>query len=228
MTRKLPTSKKPSTQSKGEKTREAILEKSLRVASAEGLGAITIGHLSKELGMTKSGLFGSKKKLQLETIATAQESFYQEVVEPAGRTEGIARVWALCDLWMKHMQKGAFPGGCFFVSTFFAHEGRSKDLRDEITAVLKDWSKSLKTAIRKAQSRDEIAETVDAGKVAFELIALVIGGYWTAQLLADEAAWEKSRALIVERLRKHATDQIPDSAFEDTDSWRKYLQKLAD
>jgi AcrR family transcriptional regulator len=231
MTRKLPTSKKTSTQSKGEKTREAILQKSLRLASAEGLGAITIGRLSKELGMTKSGLFanfGSKKKLQLETIATAQESFYQEVTEPAGKTKGIAQVWALCDLWMKHMQKGAFPGGCFFTSTFFAHEGRSNALRDEITAVLKDWFRSLKSAVRKAQSREEIAEKVDAGKVAFELIALVIGGYWTAQLLTDEGAWEKSQALIVERLREHATDQIPDSSFEDTDSWRKYLQKLAD
>ena len=93
--------------------------------------------------------------------------------------------------------------------------------------MLNDWSKSLKTAVRKAQSREEIAEKVEAGKVAFELIALVIGGYWAAQLLTDEGAWDKSRALIVERFQEHATDQIPNSAFDDTDSWRKYLQKLA-
>lgn len=231
MTRKLPTSKESGTQSKGEKTREAILQKSLRLASAEGLGAITIGRLAGELSMTKSGLFvhfGSKTKLQLETIATAQQSFYAEVTEPAGNREGIARVWALCDLWLKHMQKRAYPGGCFFTSTFFAHEGRSNVLRDEITAVLKDWHKALKSAIRKAQSREEIADKVEAGKVAFELIALVIGGYWTAQLLTDDGAWDKSRALIVERLRDHATDRIPDRAFEDEDSWRKYLQKLVD
>src|SRR5271170_5753808 len=111
----MPKATEATTQSKGMKTREAILEKSVRLASAEGLGAITIGRLAAELGMTKSGLFvhfGSKQKLQLETIATARQLFYEQVVDPAGETEGIARVWALCDLWLKHMQRRAFPGGC--------------------------------------------------------------------------------------------------------------------
>ena len=126
------------------------------------------------------------------------------------------------------MQKRAFPGGCFFTSTFFAHEGRSNALRDEITTVLKDWSKSLKSAVREAQARKEIGENVAAGKVAFELSAMVIGGYWTAHLLTDEGAWDKSRILILERLREHTTDQIPASALEDLQSWREYLQKLDD
>jgi AcrR family transcriptional regulator len=231
VTKKSRKSIESSTQSKGTKTREAILQKSASLASAEGLGAITIGRLAEELGMTKSGLFahfGSKKKLQLETIATARHLFHEQVMDPAEEKEGIARVWALCDLWLQHMQKRAFPGGCFFTSTFFAHEGRSDALRDEIAAVLKDWVKSLKSAVREAQSREEIEGNVEAGKVAFELSAMVIGGYWTAQLLTDENAWDKSRVLILERLREHATDQISGSAFEDPASWRKYLHKLAD
>jgi AcrR family transcriptional regulator len=220
-----------SAQSKGTKTREAILQKSARLASAEGLGAITIGRLARELGMTKSGLFahfGSKKKLQLETVETARHLFYEQIMDPSEEKEGIARVWALCDLWLQHMQKGAFPGGCFFTSTFFAHEGRSDGLRDEITTVLKNWFKSLKSAVREAQSREEIDRKAEAGKVAFELSALVIGGYWAAQLLTDDGAWDKSRALILERLKEHATDQIPGRAFEDPASWMKYLQKLDD
>jgi AcrR family transcriptional regulator len=224
-------STKLSAQSKGTKTREAILQKSARLASAEGLGAITIGRLARELGMTKSGLFGhfgSKKKLQRETIRTARQLFNSQVMEPAEEKAGIARVWTLCDLWLQHMQKRAFPGGCFFTSTFFAHEGRSDGLRDEITTVLQDWVKSLRSAVREAQSREEIDGKVEAGKIAFELSALVIGGYWAAQLLTDEGAWDKSRVLILERLKEHATDQIPRRVFEDPASWMKYLQKLDD
>jgi AcrR family transcriptional regulator len=222
-----------STESKGTKTRQAILEESVRLASAEGLGAITIGRLAGELGMTKSGLFahfGSKRKLQLETIVTARQSFQEQVMDPAKEREGIARAWALCDLRLAHMQKRAFlgGGGCFFSSTFFAHEGRSNALRDEITTVLKDWTKSLKNAVREAQSRGEIEENAEPGKVAFELSAMVIGGYWTAHLLTNVGAWDKSRTLILERLREYATDQIPSSAFDDPHSWKKYLQKLAD
>jgi AcrR family transcriptional regulator len=227
--KKLLKSKEPSAQSKGAKTREAILQKSTRLASSEGLGAITIGRLAKELGMTKSGLFahfGSKKKLQRETIRTARQLFYEQIMDPAEEKEGIARVWALCDLWLQHTQKRVFPGGCFFTSTFFAHEGRSDALRDEITAVLKDWLKSLKSAVREAQSREEIGDDVAPGKVAFELNALVVGSYWSAQLLTDDGAWDKSRTLILEKLKEHAADKIPDRAFEDPSSWRKYLLKI--
>jgi AcrR family transcriptional regulator len=219
------------TQSKGMKTREAILQSSVRLASAEGLGAITIGRLAKGLNMTKSGLFahfGSKEKLQRETIATARQSFYEQVMEPAGKTEGIARVWALCDLWLSQMHTRSSSGGSFFTSTFFAHEGRSDALRDEITAVLKDWFKALKRAVRDAQSKQEIEEQFGPGKVAFELNALVIGGYWAAQLLADENAWNRSRVLILEKLKENATHAIPRKPFEDLYSWRKYLQSLAD
>jgi hypothetical protein len=91
----------PGSQSKGARTRETILAKSSRIAAAEGLGAITIGRLARELGMTKSGIFahfGSKENLQLETIGTARQLFHEEVMDPAQKSEGIARVWALCDL----------------------------------------------------------------------------------------------------------------------------------
>jgi AcrR family transcriptional regulator len=220
----------PQSESKGVKTKGEILQRSIRLASADGLGAITIGQLARDSGMTKSGLFahfGSKEKLQLETIAAARQLFYEQVMDPAGEREGIARVWVLCDLRLRHMQNRAFPGGCFFTSTFFAHGGRSDALQDEITAVLKEWFKSLKSAIREAQSREEIGENAEVGKVAFELNAIVIGGCWAAQLLTDENAWDKSRVLILEKLGEHATDQIPDSAFKDLHSWRKYLKKRA-
>src|SRR5271169_4179437 len=121
----MPKATKATTQSKGMKTREAILHKSVGLASAEGLGALTIGRLAEELNMTKSGLFahfGSKEKLQLETIATARRSFYEHVMERAEKTEGVARVWALCDLWLSQMQTPSFSGRSFFISTFFAHE----------------------------------------------------------------------------------------------------------
>ena len=149
-----------------------ILAKSSRIAAAEGLGAITIGRLAEELRMTKSGIFahfGSKEKLQLETIGTARQLFYLEVMDPAQKPEGIARVWALCDLWLKHIESGAFPGGCFFTSTFFAHEGRSRELRGEIRAVLKEWFKLLKNALGESRSRNEIQPDADIEELAFEL-----------------------------------------------------------
>src|SRR2546427_9143024 len=68
---------------RGIRTREAILEKAVQVASAEGLEGLTIGRLATELGVSKSGLFahfGSKTDLQLATVDAAREIFISEVI----------------------------------------------------------------------------------------------------------------------------------------------------
>ncbi|MCH6587229.1 MAG: helix-turn-helix transcriptional regulator [Proteobacteria bacterium] len=55
----------------GERTRKAILEAAVDLASVEGLSALTIGRLARHVGMSKSGLFahfGSKEELQLAAV----------------------------------------------------------------------------------------------------------------------------------------------------------------
>ncbi|HLL74039.1 MAG TPA: helix-turn-helix domain-containing protein, partial [Pyrinomonadaceae bacterium] len=85
---------------RGERTRQAILEVAVDVASAEGLEGLTIGRLASALSMSKSGLFahfGSKEELQLATVEAAREIFIREVVRPAFEAErGLRRLWNLC------------------------------------------------------------------------------------------------------------------------------------
>ncbi|MCB1155748.1 helix-turn-helix transcriptional regulator [bacterium] len=54
--------------SKGEETRQSILDEAIRVASVEGLDGLSIGDLASRQGLSKSGLFahfGSKEALQI-------------------------------------------------------------------------------------------------------------------------------------------------------------------
>ena len=70
----------------GERTRKAILETAVHIASAEGLEGLTIGRLALELSMSKSGLFahfGSKEDLQVATVEAARAIFIREVIKPA-------------------------------------------------------------------------------------------------------------------------------------------------
>jgi len=80
----------------GERTRQAILEVAVHLASAEGLEGLTIGRLATKLAMSKSGLFahfGSKEELQLATIETARSIFVREVIHPALEAgQGLARL----------------------------------------------------------------------------------------------------------------------------------------
>ena len=59
---------------KGKLTKFKILENGVALASVEGLGGVTIGNLAKQVGMSKSGLYGhfkSKEKLQMAILQMA-------------------------------------------------------------------------------------------------------------------------------------------------------------
>src|SRR5262245_5895143 len=81
--------------SDGERSHREILRAAADLASVEGLHGLTIASLAKHVGLSKSGLFAhfrSKEELQLETIEAAVEIFREDVVAPALRAEGVARV----------------------------------------------------------------------------------------------------------------------------------------
>src|SRR5256886_13157352 len=84
---------------KGERTRQHILERAIDVASLEGLEGLTIGRLAEELEMSKSGLFahfGSKEELQLATVESARQRFFDAMFLPALKAPlGNARLLAI-------------------------------------------------------------------------------------------------------------------------------------
>lgn len=98
----------------GERSRRAILGAATRLASVEGLEGLSIGRLAEHTGMSKSGLyahFGSKEELQLATIDEASDVFDREIIAPAmAEPAGRARLTALCDGFLDHLERRVFPG----------------------------------------------------------------------------------------------------------------------
>src|ERR1043165_8201115 len=127
----------------GERTRRAILETAVHIASAEGLEGLTIGRLALELSMSKSGLFahfGSKEDLQVATVEAARAIFIREVIKPAFESaQGLLRLWKLCDIWLAHVQSGVFRGGCFFAAAAAEFDSRPGPVRDRIAEIMKEW-----------------------------------------------------------------------------------------
>jgi AcrR family transcriptional regulator len=182
---------------KGERTRRAILEIAVDIASAEGLEGLTIGRLASELDMSKSGLFahfGSKEELQLACVDEARDIFLREVIHPAiRRGRGLARVRALCEQWVSYAERKVFRGGCFFDAVAAEFDSRPGLVRDRIGASWRDWLSTLEAAVRKAREAGEIEADADPAQIAYELNALVTAGNRSAQLFADPEAWNRAR-----------------------------------
>jgi len=193
----------------GEKTRKAILETAVHIASAQGLEGLTIGRLASELSMSKSGLFahfGSKEELQVATVEAARAIFIREVIKPAfDSTEGLLRLWKLCDIWLGHVQNGVFRGGCFFAAAAAEFDSRPGAVRNRIAEIMKEWLKTLRNAIIEAQNAGQLSKDIDATQLAFEFNSLELGANWAFQLYGDLRAFKRAREAIRERLSTYAT-----------------------
>jgi AcrR family transcriptional regulator len=192
--------------SDGERSRRTILDAAARLATVEGIEGLSIGGLAKAIGMSKSGLyahFGSKEELQLETIAAAQEVFDAEVVSPALEAgHGLSRVEALCEGFLSHVERGVFPGGCFFASVTAELDTRPGPARDRIAAVQSSWAELIASGLREAQAQRELDPDASVDQLTFELNAMLSQANTLFLLDGDHTAFDLARRAIHDRLER--------------------------
>jgi AcrR family transcriptional regulator len=198
----------PRRRADGARSRQAILEEAARLATVEGLEGLSIGRLASAVGMSKSGLyahFKSKLELQLATIETADTVFRSEVVDPGqAAPAGTARVLALCDAFLSHVERGVFPGGCFFAAVAAEMNVRPGPVRDRIGEFVGGWMGAIEGGIREAQSLGEISAEADSAQLAFETNAMLVAANLAFPLFGDPGLLERARVGVRERLRAAA------------------------
>ncbi|MBK3570862.1 MULTISPECIES: TetR/AcrR family transcriptional regulator [unclassified Streptomyces] len=196
---------------RGNRTRQLVLRRTVDIASVEGLEALSVGRLALELDLSKSGvfaLFGSKQELQLATVREAARIFTERVVLPALATlPGVGRLWQLCDLWLEYSRGRVFPGGCFFYEVIAEFDARSGPVHDAVLQSQRDWTAHVEGTVEEAKSAGELLPDIDAGQLAFELVALME----TANMISvlhneEEISYGRARAGIRARLRAAAVD----------------------
>jgi AcrR family transcriptional regulator len=194
--------------SKGEQTRERILERAFRLAGREGLEGLSIGALASDLGLSKSGLFahfGSKEDLQIAVLAAAAQRFQAAVIQPAVRaTRGVARVRRLFDGWLTWSMDPSLPGGCLFISAATELDDREGRARDFLVGSQRELLDFIAGTARQAIEQGEFRKDLDCEDFAFDLYALMLGFNHSRRLLRDSRSEERTRAAF-ERLVQFAS-----------------------
>ena len=186
--------------SDGEQTHTAILESATRLASIEGLSSLTIGRLARELDVSKSGVFAhfrSKEHLQQETIAAAGEVFEREVLQPGlAAPEGLGQLGSVCEAYLSYVERGVFPGGCFFAQILAEYDARSGSIHDEVVAGHRGWFGLLEGLVRTAQQQGELDPATDPQQLAFELYAPMELANYLSTLHRDPSIVERGREAV--------------------------------
>ena len=189
--------------SDGEKSRAAILDAAMRLATVDGLDGLSIGRLADHIGMSKSGLyahFGSKEELQLATIDAASATFVREVIERARPAEGAARLSALADAFLSYLERRVFPGGCFFAAAQAEFDTHPGAVREKLRESGRRWHDYLEQQVRGAQERGDLRHDEDAAQLAFELDAMLKMATASFMLHDDAGALERARRGVNTRL----------------------------
>jgi AcrR family transcriptional regulator len=200
--------KKRRQRSDGERSRGAILDEAAQLSTVEGIGGLTLSRLADSVGMSKSGLFahfGSKEELQLATIERADEIFHSQVLEPAeSATDGLDRLRRLLDGYLRYVQAGTFPGGCFFATVLVEVSMQPGAVRDRLLVFLQDWLGRLESAIRDAQKEGTIVKGEDAAQLAFELESSLLLANTQFTVMQSAEPIERARRSIERRLKEAA------------------------
>ena len=199
--------------SKGEITRQQILDHAVALASRVGLGGMTIGSLADDLNLSKSGLyahFQSKEALQVRTLEAGAEKFVDTVVRPALKAaRGEPRLKALFENWSRWPEVSSLQGGCLFVQVAAEFDDLPGPVRDRLVQLQRDWFDTLINAARTAVSEGHFRADVDAEQFAFELYGVMLMYHHSARLLGDPKAGERAKAAFNALLESRRANPQP-------------------
>ena len=183
---------------KGDETRRAIVDEAMKRASTLGLEGISIGTLSSELGLSKSGLFAhfrSKENLQIQVLDAAAEHFIRDVVKPAILAErGEPRVRALLKRWLAWARGAKLPGGCIFVTAAVEFDDRPGAVREFLLSTQKDWIDTLERAARIAIEERHFRADLEPDQFAYHLYSIMLGTHYFQRLLKDPKTLDRAES----------------------------------
>lgn len=202
--------------SKGEQTRNRIVDRALALAKAEGLEQITIGLLADALAMSKSGVFahfGSKEELQLAVLEEEAARFTEAVYRPAlAAPRGLRRLQKLFELWLNWggcrcqncqcspCRCPVCRGGCLMVAASSEFDDRPGAIRDHLRELMLRFRAGVERIALEAINLGELDADTDPALLAFQLHAFTLAVHHDLRLLgkvdAQDFALRSFHALI--------------------------------
>jgi TetR/AcrR family transcriptional repressor of nem operon len=170
--------------SRGEATRQRIVERSAPVFNRRGYSGTSMSELMAATGLEKGGLyrhFPSKQCL----AAAAFDYAWKTASEP--RRRGLEECAAALDKLLLLVRNfvehpGVVPGGCPLLNTAIDSDDGNPVLRGKVHAALDQWRGDIADIVRQGQRSQELRPSFDPEAVATIVIASLQGAIMMSRL----------------------------------------------
>lgn len=174
---------------KGEYTKEKILEVARELFNTKGFNATTISDLVESTGMKKGCLyfhFNGKDDMAREVLKEATEEFIRFLDQALeGNNPGAALDYFFNSALNKHLATG-FVGGCIFGNTALEMSDSNPEFASAIERVFDEWIQKISSTVEGAQEIGQIRTDIESKALAQYIVATVEGGIMMSRLKKDE------------------------------------------
>jgi TetR/AcrR family transcriptional repressor of nem operon len=201
---------------KGDLTRQHIIEKSMQLFSVKGYFNTSIADIVKASGLTKGGLYGHFRNKQEIWYAVYDEcvKIWKSIVFQGVRdiSDPLARIERVIENSLKnYLGAGVFEGGCFLLNSLVELSGQSSAMNHHVLKGFKGFSELLILWLGEAEQKGMLRDGLNLGEVANFLVVSLNGAAPLYAASKDPAVWQQTMAQLhfyLQTLRKGAQENF--------------------
>ncbi|HEY0754579.1 MAG TPA: TetR/AcrR family transcriptional regulator [Ktedonobacteraceae bacterium] len=175
--------------SKGETTRQMILERSAPLFNQQGYAGVSLSDIMRVTELEKGGIynhFTSKEQIALASFDYAWELVQRHTrLALADKKHALDRLYAFAAAFLDLANDSLLPGGCPITNAAIDADDTFPALRARARMAMDVWRTSLQRIITRGIEREEILATTDADAFATLFIATLEGAVMLSKLYSD-------------------------------------------
>jgi TetR/AcrR family transcriptional regulator, transcriptional repressor for nem operon len=181
--------------SKGELTRQAIIEKAAPLFNQRGFAGCSMADIMEATGLEKGGLyrhFSSKEELAADVFRYAM----QTAVDARGisaNLEGDAVTQLRLMIARFVAVPSPLPGGCPLLNTAIDSDDGNLVLRELAQQALASWKQKIRRIVKKGISAGELGSSADPHRIANLVVATLEGSLMITRLEGNRRALQDAQ-----------------------------------
>jgi len=175
---------------KGERTRQLIVERAMPLFNTRGYAGASISDIVRETGLEKGGIynhFDSKEAIALAAFEYAVglvEALFREVL--VGKERADERLAAIVGVYTNLADGSLLPGGCPILNTAVEADDTQPQLRDRARAAMSDCLRLIGATVKDGIARGELRPETDPRTVATVITATLEGAVVLTRLFDND------------------------------------------
>ena len=186
---------------KGDLTRQHIIEKSMQLFSLKGYFNTSIDGIVKATGLTKGGLYGHFRNKQEIWYAVYDECvrIWKSIVLQGVRDipDPLVRIEKVIENSLKnYLGAGVFEGGCFLCNALVDLAGQSPTMSNHVLKGFKGFSELLCLWLEEAEQKEMLKNGLKLDSIAHFIVVSLNGAAPLYAASKDPAVWQQTLAQL--------------------------------